>query len=485
MTHRGPADPRISSTTAGLRRRVPTALGVVLGVVLTVAAPAGAHAAAPVSRSPTAVPAGAPDRPRWATAPDRPGRATAPDEPGAPSPPPVTAPVPPGRTPGPADGLRLPGRCPAPASGSGEPEGPSPAQRLQLGAAHELATGAGVLVAVIDTGVAAQHPRLAGRLRGGGDYLTGGDGLDDCDGHGTAVAGLLAASPSPDDEVVGIAPGATVLSVRQSSPSVAVAAAGGGSRPAGDVTTLADAVVLAVRAGADVVNVSEAVCLPPEQAAVEGPELQAALRFAAESDVVVVAAAGNAGTGRCDEPDGSGSWTGQVSLPGWYDDVVTVGAVGPDDAPAEFTVGGPWVDLAAPGTGMRSLAVDGGVAGAPLAGTSFSAPWVAGLAALLRERFPRMTAAQVVERMTATARRPAGGRDTALGAGVVDPVAALTALPARPPAAAGTPGPVLPGTTPAAAPPAPPPVDAALGVLLAAAALAAGLLRRAAGGPGR
>ena len=419
--------------------------------------------------------------------PAAPGEASAPDEPGAPAPPPVTAPVPAGRTPGPAEGLRLPARCPAPASGDGgaggEPEGPSPAQRLQLAAAHEFATGAGVLVAVIDTGVAA-HPRLAGRLRGGGDYLTGGDGLDDCDGHGTAVAGLLAASPSPDDEVVGIAPGATVLSVRQSSPSVAVAGVGGGSRAAGDVTTLAEAVVLAVRAGAGIVNVSEAVCLSPERAAGEGPGLQAALRFAAESDVVVVAAAGNAGTGQCDEPDGSGSWTGQVSLPGWYDDVVTVGAVGPDDAPAEFTVGGPWVDLAAPGTGMRSLAVDGGVAAAPLAGTSFSAPWVAGLAALLRERFPRMTAAQVVERMTATTRRPAGGRDAALGAGVVDPVAALTSLGAAsapPPAPAGTPGPVLPGTTPTAPPPGPPPVDAALVLLLAAAALAATLLRRAAG----
>jgi membrane-anchored mycosin MYCP len=87
------------------------------------------------------------------------------------------------------------------------------------------------------------------------------------------------------------------------------------------------------------------------------------------------------------------------------------------------------VDLAAPGTGLRSLAVGGGTTGG-LDGTSFAAPWVAGLAALVRERFPELTAAEVVDRILATARRtPADGG--ALGRGVVDPVAALTALPAR------------------------------------------------------
>ena len=104
---------------------------------------------------------------------------------------------------------------------------------------------------------------------------------------------------------------------------------------------------------------------------------------AAAADVVVVAAAGNIGSGGCtaDRPD-------LVSLPGWYgDDVLTVGAVGPDDRPAAFTVPGPWVDVAAPGTGVRSLTVDGGT-GAPLDGTSFAAPLVAGLAALIRERRP-------------------------------------------------------------------------------------------------
>lgn len=406
------------------------------------------------------------------------GRADPPPGPG--DPPPVAVAAPAGRTPGPAPGLRSPRSCEPPAPGPPTSVDPAPARRLQLAAAHRIATGAGVLIAVIDTGVS-PHPRLGGRLRGGGDYLTGGDGLDDCDGHGTAVAGLLAAAPSADDEVVGVAPGAEVLSIRQSSPSYTVPAADGRQRPAGDVVTLAEAVVLAVRSGAEVVNISEAVCLPAERAAVEGAELHAALRYAEDAGAVVVAAAGNAGVGLCAE-QGAGAG-GQVSLPGWYDELLAVGATGPDDAAAPFTVGGRWVDLAAPGTGMRSLAVGGGVTADPVAGTSFSAPLVAGLAALVRERFPELTAAQVVDRILATARRPAGGRDAALGVGVIDPVAALTAEPAVlevPEVPAQAPTAALAGTDPVGPPAGLPPVDllGLAGLLGAAAATAAGLRRR-------
>lgn len=395
-----------------------------------------------------------------------------------PAPPPLRVRAPAGDAPGPAPGLRAPRSCVPLPAGSAVPPDPAPARRLRLSDAHRLATGAGVLVAVIDTGVA-PHPRLAGRLRGGGDFLTGGGsgaGLDDCDGHGTAVAGLIAAAPSPDDEVVGVAPGAALLSVRQAGPSFSAPGPDGRERPAGDLATLAEAVVLAVRSGADVVNVSEAVCLPPERAAAGGARLQAALRLAAEADVVVVAAAGNAGVGGCgDEP-------GQVSLPGWYDEVVAVGATGPDDAAAGFTVAGRWVDLAAPGTGARSLAVGGGLTADPLAGTSSSAALVSGLAALVRERFPELTAAQVVDRIRATARRPAGGRDDALGVGTIDPVAALTAEPGVlgvPDAPAGT-GALI-GTAPRALPPAPPlDLAAVAGLLGAAAALVARLRGRVA-----
>jgi len=165
--------------------------------------------------------------------------------------------------------------------------------------------------------------------------------------------------------------------------------------------------------------------------------------------------------------------------------VLTVGAVGPGDAPAPFTMPGPWVDVAAPGTGMRSLAVGGGTTGG-LDGTSFAAPWVAGLAALVRERFPELTAREVVDRILATARSSPGDRGL-VGHGVVDPVAALTALPAR--LTPAPKGPVdvaalaaeLPGTRPVPDAPRSPdsPLDlVAAAVLLGAAGIAVVLLRR-------
>nr|WP_275404178.1 type VII secretion-associated serine protease mycosin [Pseudonocardia acidicola] len=348
---------------------------------------------------------------------------------------------------------------------------------MQLDAVHTLASGAGQRIAVIDTGVA-PHPRLAGRLLGGGDYLQGSDGLDDCDGHGTAVAGLLAAAPGPDDTFVGIAPGAELLSIRQSSALLQVPGPAGTLVPAGDTDTLAAAIVRAVRQQATVINISEAACLPAATAARAGRSLQAALSYAAESDVVVVAAAGNAGSGGCANPGDDR----QVSLPGWYGEgLLTVGATDPDGTPAPFSVPGPWVDVAAPGTGLRSLAVGRGLTGPDVQGTSFAAPWVAGLAALVRERFPQLTAREVADRITATARRPAGV-DPAVGHGVIDPLAALTAEPLRlsPDGLIARPTATLPGAEPAPAGTTTP--GGAVGllgvaVLLGAVAAAAGRLR--------
>lgn len=394
--------------------------------------------------------------------------------PAAPVPAPPPAPrvaAPDGGVPAAAPDVRLPQRCaPPPADDGPDAGGAAP---LALPAVREIGTGAGQVIAVIDTGVA-PHPRLGSRLAGGGDYLTGGDGLDDCDGHGTAVAGLLAAEPGPDG-VAGIAPGARLVSIRHTSR-----AARSDTGPVGTVETLAAAVVRAVLLGADVVNISEAVCVPADAAAAAGAPLHAALRLAAEADVVVVAAAGNDGVGGCTS---GGAEDGLVALPGWYDEVLTVGATAAGDEPATFTVPGPWVDVAAPGAGLRSLAVGGGTTGSGVAGTSFAAPWVAGLAALVRARHPDLPARAVVDRILATARPAPGGRSAALGHGVVDPVAALTARPTR----LGGPG--ARGAAVAAAPlagtdpvPAPPPSPGwppyALALLLATGSAAALALRR-------
>ncbi len=327
--------------------------------------------------------------------------------------------------------------------------------RLRITDAWRWGRGAGQTVAVIDTGVA-PHPRLAGRLVDGGDFVgPGRTGTADCDGHGTLVAGIVAAAPDPSSPgsssqpagFVGVAPEARVLAIRQSTATVTVP--GRASPGAGDVATLARAVLHAVDLGATVVNISEAACLPVAVAPRVLAPLRAAIREAVDRDVVVVAAAGNAGSGACVQTDPSGTEQGQVVAPAWFgDDVLSVGYVGQDGRPSPRTVRGPWVSVAAPGTDVVSLSSTGaglvdrvapaaGGTAEPIEGSSFAAPYVAGVAALVRARFPTLSARQVTARIVATA--AVGPRDDAVGAGIVDPVAALSASDGDPAARAGVP----------------------------------------------
>jgi membrane-anchored mycosin MYCP len=298
-------------------------------------------------------------------------------------------------------------------------------------------------VAVIDSGVQ-PHPRLAGRLIDGGDYIENRSGLFDCDGHGTAVAGLIAAAPDPATRFVGVAPAAEILAIRQASTfySVPLRQLDTGeqirSPTAGDTVSMAAAVLRAVQLGATVINISEAACFPAEPNQVNAPDLQAAVHYAVEHNVVVVVAAAN--TSDTCKPNRPGAVT-TISSPGWFDDdVLTVAAADEHGNAADFSIRGPWVDVAAPGTGAVSLAATGpglttdlvdarGVRRA-LDGTSFATPYVAGLAALVRGRFSSLTARQVMHRIEQTAQHTAGpgGRSEDLGYGMVDPVAALTAV---------------------------------------------------------
>ena len=121
--------------------------------------------------------------------------------------------------------------------------------------------------------------------------------------------------------------------------------------------------------------------------------------------------------------------------PAWYSPLVlTVGGIGQNGQPTNFSMSGPWMGAAAPAENILALGYGGEPVNAlqgqdgpiPIAGTSFAAAYVSGLAALLKQRFPDLTPAQIINRITATARHPGGGVDNYVGAGVVDPVAALT-----------------------------------------------------------
>lgn len=311
--------------------------------------------------------------------------------------------------------------------------------------------GASQRIAVIDTGVN-PHPRLGNRLRDGGDFVLKATGLQDCDGHGTLVAGIIAADENPETGFAGIAPKTTILSVRQSSEllktkyvSEQPATAGRQfSQPSGDTTTMARAIRYAVDVlDATVINISEAACLTAARSNRPGPgqghapDLQAAVNYATRHNVVVVVAAGN--VDRDCPPNDTG--INSVASPAWFDeDVLAVAAMKENGEPArEFTLAGPWVDVGAPGTEITSLdpATDGlanqtienGQRGL-IQGTSFATPYVAGLAALIKERFPKLTARQVMYRIERTAQRPGGkgGRNDLAGYGMINPVAALTAV---------------------------------------------------------
>ncbi|MCV7347303.1 type VII secretion-associated serine protease mycosin [Mycolicibacterium rhodesiae] len=308
-------------------------------------------------------------------------------------------------------------------------------------AVWRLTRGAGQRVAVIDTGIAA-HRRLPDVVAGG-DYVSTGDGRQDCDGHGTVVAGIIAAAPDQTDRTgfTGIAPEATLIGIRQSSNKFGPVA-DPGDLGFGDVSTLAMAVRTAADMGASVINISSVACA---ESSLDDRALGAALSYAVDvKDSVVVVAAGNVGgDGQCPAQNTTAQ-PSVIASPAWYDDyVLTVGSVGPDGAPSEFSLNGPWVDVAAPGENIVSLDPDGdGVINAlptpagqaSMSGTSYAAPIVAGVVALVRSRFPRLSARQVMTRIEATAHHPAPGWNAAVGNGVIDPLAALSDHTNTPPA---------------------------------------------------
>lgn len=349
--------------------------------------------------------------------------------------------------------------CAAPTADAGPPQPGAPTQLggLDLSTVWSLTRGAGVRVAVIDTGVT-PHPRLAD-LVFGGDYVAGGDGGQDCDGHGTMVAGIIAGAPDPTDRgFTGVAPAATVISIRQSSTRFSPAA-DPSSSGFGDVNTLAMAVRTAADLGAAVINISSVACVTAG-AALNDRALGAALAYAVDTkDAVVVAAAGNTeGVGACPAQAAESTWASATVAvsPAWYDDyVLAVGSVGPTGAASTFTLAGPWLDVAAPGEAVVSLspagvgvihALPGADGPTPIQGTSYAAPVVSGLAALIRSRFPDWTARQVMQRINDTAHHPPSGWNPLVGNGLIDPLAAVSTDPGTP-TPAPTPAPATATTT--------------------------------------
>ncbi|WUN64252.1 type VII secretion-associated serine protease mycosin [Streptomyces sp. NBC_00304] len=296
-------------------------------------------------------------------------------------------------------------------------------QRLVFDQLWQDTKGKGVRVAVIDTGVDDTNPQLKSAVdrAAGTDLLpvpkdgsqdpdaskgkgkskgkpSGGDGTVDTVGHGTKVAGIIAARPRSGTGFVGLAPEATIIPIRQND-----------DKGTGTATTMAAAIRHAIAQHARVINISQDTAKPLRA----DSDLALAVAEALNKDIVVVASAGNDGL----------AGAVKVTYPAAYKGVLAVAASDRNDERAPFSQMGDFVGVAAPGVDMVSTVPKGGQCVDN--GTSFSAPYVAGVAALLRAKHPGWKQNQVVAQIEQTAERAVNGRDKFVGWGVVDPVRAL------------------------------------------------------------
>ncbi len=278
-------------------------------------------------------------------------------------------------------------------------------QLLDLTRTWPHSTGAGITVAVVDSGVDADHPQLQGKVFPGRDFYLVGTlpGNFDCVSHGTAVASIIAASPAAGVGFRGVAPDARILPVRITDRELSDEGATTLINP--DV--VGQGIRYAVDNGAKVINLS--LSGYGDFAAIGG-----AIAYAQSKDVLVVAAVGNRAR------------LGPVpSFPASYDGVLGVGSITIEGVRADDSQAGPYVDVVAPGEDVLAATRVGGHD--YWAGTSFAAPFVAGVAALVRSAWPKLTAPEVAARILATADPAPGGRGSfEYGAGVVDPYRAVT-----------------------------------------------------------
>ncbi len=226
------------------------------------------------------------------------------------------------------------------------------------------------LLAIVDTGVDYNHPDLAGRVDKGRDFINNDDDAMDAQGHGTHCAGIAAASANDGVGIAGLAPNVSILAVK------VLSASGGGS-----YESVASGIVYAADRGAHVISMSLG-------GGASSQALQDAVDYARSKGALVVAAMGNNGRE-------------SKSYPAACDGVMAIGATDINDGKASFSQYGTWISVGAPGHNILSTIP--GNKYAVYSGTSMATPYAAGLAALVKDTFPSMTAAQLREKIEKSA----------------------------------------------------------------------------------
>ncbi len=265
----------------------------------------------------------------------------------------------------------------------------NPGADINLLSAWDLTTGsAAVVVAVVDSGIEHAHPEFAGRIVAGYDFVNDDTDPEDDRGHGTKVAGFIAANVDNALLLAGVDQNAKIMPLKTLNDE------GKGSSSNG-----AAAVVFATDAGADVVNLS----LSAESLDCSSGTYSAAFQYARDAGVIVVASAGNEGPG-----------TAPIHSPGCLPQVISVGGTDRFDGPYDNSSTGSTVDISAPGVQVIRLEpwdhTDGSGWNASN-GTSYSAPLVAGVVALMRAIDSDLTPAEAAHYLYSSADDQVGPSD--------------------------------------------------------------------------
>ena len=276
--------------------------------------------------------------------------------------------------------------------------------RMRVRDAWRRSTGGSNLIAVLDTGVQPTHPDLNGRVAKGYDFVNNDTNAADDNGHGTWVAGIIAANANDGYGIAGISWTDRILPVKIMN--------GSGT---GSTADLAAGIIWAADKGADVINMSVGG-FPYSQA------IQDAVNHAWSKGAVLIGAAGN-------------NARNEIFYPASYENVVSVSATQPEDEFSRWSSYGPKVDVSAPGSSVLTTNCTAGAcpnrdwgAHTYISGTSFATPNVSGVVALIRARYPSYTPAQVVSRLQGTVDDLGyAGRDDRYGLGRVNALRALGA----------------------------------------------------------